>query len=127
MAIYEPREDTFLLEAQVRIFSHGRVLDMGTGSGHLAAAAAKNADEVVACDINPEDLVYAKKKHTELGLTRNISYVESDLFSAVQGTFDLIIFNPPYLPDEPALKDVALDGGKEGWELIARFLSQASA
>ena len=118
--IYEPREDSFLLQKQVRKFAEGRVLDMGTGSGFQAVAATETADYVLAVDINSEAVEYVKKK--------GINAIQSDLFENVNGQFDIIIFNPPYLPedpDEPADSKLTTTGGKEGFELLLRFLEDA--
>ena len=121
--LYEPREDSFLLAEQVKKYAHGTVLDMCTGSGIQAMMAAKkkNVKSVIAVDINKKALGAAAHAHS----SKKIRFLHSDLFSNIKGTFDTIICNPPYLPDEPRLKDVALDGGKKGYECTARFLNQA--
>ena len=119
--IYEPREDSFLILEQVKKHSRGNVLEIGTGSGILAQEAAKQADSVLAVDINAEAIEHCKKRVKE----NNVSWLVSDLFEKVDGKFDLIIFNPPYLPDYENVQDIALDGGKKGYELIEKFLSQA--
>ncbi|MBU1111510.1 MAG: methyltransferase, partial [Nanoarchaeota archaeon] len=54
-----------------------------------------------------------------------IEFRQSNLFSNIKESFDLIIFNPPYLPSCANCPDIALDGGKEGYELIEKFLKQA--
>ncbi|MFH1770283.1 MAG: HemK2/MTQ2 family protein methyltransferase [archaeon] len=113
--IYEPREDSFLLQKHIKDYAKGSVLDMGTGSGILAEEAIKYTDKVLAADINKE----AIKKHSK------IEFRQSNLFSNVKESFDLIIFNPPYLPSCAKDSDIALDGGKEGYELIEKFLKQA--
>ncbi len=116
--IYEPAEDSFLLEEQVKKYAKGKVLDMGAGSG-IQSEAAKNSD-VLAADINPEVVSYLKKK--------GIKAIESDLFSNIKGKFDLIIFNPPYLPKdkrEPKDSSISTAGGEKGNEIIERFLKQA--
>jgi len=120
--IYEPREDSFLLQKQIKDYAKGDVLDMGTGSGILAAEALKYADRVVAVDINPKVISHCKKLYPA------IEFRESDLFSNISADkkFDLIIFNPPYLPDEPLAPDIALDGGPLGFELIECFLQGVS-
>ena len=139
--LYFPREDSFLLQQAVRDHVRGIVLDMGTGSGiqALEAAKKKNVSKVVAVDKNAQAIAYCKHhckhhcKHQSAAgnSTKKITFLVSDLFSAVQGkrfgAFDTIIFNPPYLPSDPSYPDLALDGGKQGCEVIERFLSQASA
>jgi release factor glutamine methyltransferase len=121
--VYEPREDSLLLEKYVRRFASGNVLDMGTGSGIQARAAAEKATSVIAVDINPDAIDECRKEDC-----KRISFVRSDLFSAFEGQqirFDTIIFNAPYLPNDENFKDVALDGGKNGYEIIGRFLADA--
>ena len=118
--IYEPSEDTFLIAEQVKKFAKGRVLDMGTGSGYLAEIALEKTKDVVAVDISEEAIDFVKKK--------NIITIKSDLFSDVEGKFDLIIFNPPYLPkikNEPKKLSIIISGGERGNELIERFLKKA--
>lgn len=118
--IYEPREDSYLLEKYVKKYAEGKVLDMGTGSGILALAALEKAKEVLAVDINEDAVNEARKK--------GINVIKSDLFENVIGKFDLIIFNPPYLPEEK-LEDEETKrivcGGKKGNEILDKFLSQA--
>lgn len=120
--IYEPAEDSFLLEKVVRDRAKGkRVLDIGTGSGILALAALRvEAEEVLAVDINAEAVKSVKQK--------GVNAVKSDLFSKVSGRFDLIIFNPPYLPfDRREDKESTLitSGGEKGDEIILRFIENA--
>ncbi len=116
--VYEPGEDSYLLKKYVEQYAQGRVLDMGSGSGILAKAAKNNSCEVTAADIDPKAIDILKK-------IPGIEVIQSDLFSGIEGDFDTIIFNPPYLPDHPQVKDIALDGGKQGFETIERFLSGA--
>lgn len=121
--LYDPREDSFLLAESVKVYAYGKTLDMGTGSGIQAITATNNVKvkSVLAVDVNTEALVLAKKRNSH----PLIGYIQSDLFSKVKGKFDTIIFNPPYLPDHPNIKDIALDGGKKGYELSVRFLKDA--
>lgn len=129
--IYEPMEDTFLILKEIRPYAYGNVLDMGTGSGVLALEAAKTADLVIGADLNEDALEFARQKAEEYELD-NAKFVYSDLFSYFKEKpwkFDLIIFNPPYLPEEPAEPDeikLATTGGKKGYEILERFFSEAS-
>ncbi|MAG73722.1 hypothetical protein CL620_05360, partial [archaeon] len=125
MDIYEPAEDSFLLQKQLPNYLAPRVLDMGTGSGIQALTAAKHSvvRNIVAADINPDAILALQK---ETALIKKIKPVVSNLFENVSGEFDLIIFNPPYLPQDEGIVDPALYGGKEGWELSERFFATVS-
>ena len=127
-SIYEPREDSYLILKHIPEFAKEAedALDMGTGSGILAEAAAIYAKKVLAADINEaavDSFDYIVKDEK----IKNIEVVKSDLFENIDKNrkFDLIIFNPPYLPTDEELKDIAVDGGKEGYEVIERFLVKA--
>lgn len=130
-AVYEPQEDSFLLQRWVRKKSRGTVLDMGTGSGLQARTAAdkKAVSEVLALDIQPEVIAHCRKHAKD----PKITYLTSDLFRSLRKdtkgrfpkSFDTIIFNPPYLPSEPKAPDKALDGGRHGYETIIQFLEEA--
>ena len=152
--IYQPREDSYLLEREVLKYSGGKkVLDMGSGSGTQAMAALNSgAKEVIAVDIDSESIKELKKKGIKenfdccvnkkskfsnrtickkSNITKQIVYkaIKSDLFDKVRRKFDLIIFNPPYLPeDELGDKESrrATSGGKKGDEIILRFLKYAN-
>ena len=118
--IYEPREDSFLLQKFVKQFAKGKVLDLGTGSGIQALTALESTPDVLAADINPEAVSHAQKQ--------GIQAVKSDLFSNIEETFDIIIFNPPYLPDvdvEDPESRLITTGGPKGHELLERFLKEA--
>jgi len=114
--IYHPREDSFLLQKYVRKYANGTVLDMGTGSGIQALTALEKTKKVLAVDLNKEAVKFVKDK----GINAKVS----NLFSNAKGKFDLIIFNPPYLPT-CKFKDIALDGGKKGYEILERFFLKA--
>lgn len=122
--IYSPADDSFLLQTQVKKYSKGKkVLDMGSGSGILAKTAkAAGAKSVVALDVDDESVNYLK--------SQNLEAIKSNLFSNVKPKekFDLIIFNPPYLPldsreDKESRKTTT--GGKRGDEIILIFLKKA--
>lgn len=120
--IYEPREDSFLLERVVRKYARGKsVVDVGSGSGIQAEAALHAcAKSVLAVDVDDESLRALKSKKLK---TR-----KSNLFSNVKEKFDLIIFNPPYLPRderEDSASAWATTGGEHGDEIVLRFLRSA--
>ena len=123
-SIYEPREDSTMLEKHVRQYTKGKVLDIGTGSGIQAIAAAqnKNVKSVLATDIQKEVVEYCKKNIKN----KKIRFLQSDLFDNVKDRFETIIFNPPYLPQELKLKDLTIEGGKKGYEVIERFLNNVN-
>jgi release factor glutamine methyltransferase len=118
--MYAPREDSFLLLKHVKIYAHGNVLDMGTGSSILALEAAKYADKVIACDIDDDAIANLKKEIHN----KKVTFTISNLFSKIDCKFDLIVFNPPYLPSKN-IKYRDIDGGKDGTQVIAKFLKQA--
>lgn len=95
---------------------------MGTGSALLAREVARYAASVIAADIDKEQIEKLKKENKN----KKIQFIYSDLFSNIKDKkkFDLIIFNPPYLPSQE-IKIKEIDGGKNGTEIIERFLKQA--
>ena len=122
--LYEAAEDSYFLEQEVKKQSKGKsVLDMGSGSGIIAVAAKEaGAKSVLAVDINPDAIKLIQSKEIKARV--------SNLFSKIKQSekFDLIIFNPPYLPEdkrEPKESSRATSGGKRGDEIIIRFLKQA--
>lgn len=121
--IYRPAEDTYLLlKATIaHAKSSDRVLEVGCGSGLISRHLADIVRSVLATDINP----HAAKCAMETG----IDAVRADLFRGIKGRFDLIVFNPPYLPTSPNERmpgwiNYALDGGASGRETIERYLSE---
>jgi release factor glutamine methyltransferase len=78
------------------------VLDMGTGSGVCALAAARRARRVVAADVNPAAVRCARINALLNGLEDRIDVREGDLFAPLAGErFDLVLFNPPFLVGAP--------------------------
>ncbi len=112
-----------------------RVLDMGCGSGVLGLTlAAERPDwDVWLADVSPDALALTQENAASLEIG-NASFLESDLFAAVDGDFDGIVANLPYVPEseratmarevlhDPAL---ALFSGADGLDLIRRFIPEA--
>ncbi|MFC9752714.1 methyltransferase [Streptomyces sp. NPDC056921] len=73
-----------------------RVLDLGTGCGINGILAAGRGCEVVAVDINPHAVAAAAANAVRNGVGERFRALESDVFSAVEGTFDLIVCSPPF-------------------------------
>jgi len=120
--MYEPREDSFLILKHIKNYTNQtyKVLDVGTGTGILAEEASKYAKQVTAIDIDKKSISKLMKNNTN----NKIKFIVSDLFSNIKEKFDLIIFNPPYLPSKK-IKDKRIDGGEQGTEIIEKFLKQA--
>jgi len=129
--VYPPAEDSWLLEEAIlrENLRNKKCLDMGCGSGVQSAAMfSAKASEVLAVDINPAALKAAEqrvkeffKKNKTQKPGHTFSVLESNLFSKVTGKFDLIAFNPPYVPTD-GVKWVDLDGGLEGRVVINKFI-----
>ncbi|HEY3422242.1 MAG TPA: HemK2/MTQ2 family protein methyltransferase, partial [Methanocellaceae archaeon] len=95
-----------------------RALEVGTGSGIVSLFVGDIA-KITATDINPHACMNAR--------LNGVSVVRTDLFSGIKGRFDLVIFNPPYLPTEEEERlrswlNRAFDGGVTGRREIERFL-----
>jgi release factor glutamine methyltransferase len=121
--VYPPESDTFLLleGARQEVRPEDDVLEIGTGSGAVAAGLPVCA-LLVSTEINPHAASYAH--------ANGIEVVRTDLIAGIRGMFDLILFNPPYLPTRPEERiddwlEVALDGGENGRRLIERFAAEA--
>lgn len=121
--VYPVEEDTLLLleTALAEVRAGDRVLEVGTGSGHIAASLLGRVAGVVAIDINPHAATTAR--------SRGLEVIRTDLVAGVRGLFDLVLFNPPYLPTAPAERlddwlEYALDGGPDGRNTIVRFLEE---
>ena len=125
--VYEPAEDSFLLaDAALEEAEPGmRILEVGTGSGFVSAVLRGNLKNirVIATEINP----YAARCARENG----VEVIRTDLFRGIkprsqEAHFDLILFNPPYLPTSeeekvPGWLNYAFDGGTSGRETLDRF------
>ena len=128
--VYIPSDDTFLLARHLDTSEGETVLEMGTGCGLLGILAAKRGANVVAVDINPHAARCSALNAELNGVTRGFKTRQSNLFDAVNDTkFDLIIFNPPYLPTDQNDKadgwlEKAWQGGSTGREVIERFIKE---
>jgi release factor glutamine methyltransferase len=125
--VYHPAEDSLMLADAAKGLK-GNVLEVGSGSGLASLSAARSADSVLGVDINPE-AVECARVNAERNSISNVEFKPSDLFSGVEGQFDTILFNPPYLPtadDEHVAGqlDKAFDGGKDGRGVLDRFLER---
>lgn len=133
-----PRFDTEILVDEVVKYvgdSFLNVLDMCTGSGCIAITISDMCDNatVVAADISKDALDIARENNT-LNQT-DVTFVESDLFENIEGKFDVIVSNPPYirteeienLEEEVKMHDphLALDGGESGLDFYQAITKQA--
>ena len=131
-----PRQDTECLVERVLPYVDGkRVLDVCTGSGCIAIAIAKLGKPFIVhgVDISEEALAVARQNATELNAS--VELFAGDLMTKMDGRYDVIVSNPPYIPPsvieglmpevrlhEPML---ALDGGQDGLEFYRRIARQA--
>lgn len=137
-----PRQDTeILVEEVLRELQDGmKVLDMCTGSGCILISLLhySNHCQGVGADISREALEVARKNGTALlGADKEYSFVESDLFEHVEGKYDIIVSNPPYIRHKeidslmPEVRDHeprrALDGGEDGLDFYRRIAAQSPA
>jgi methylase of polypeptide subunit release factors len=103
-----------------------RILDVGAGSGagglHAASLLARYEPTITLTDISPRALRFCKL-NAQLNGVRNVEIIESDLFTSVDGPFDLIVANPPYLVD-PLARLYRHGGGEFGFELSLRIVEQ---
>jgi release factor glutamine methyltransferase len=119
--IYQPSEDSFLMLEAISNFplEEKETLDVGTGSGILGLYAATQGAVVTVSDI--DDAAIHRVEKVAQSLRATIRTVVSDLFSKISGQFDVIMFNPPYLPSM-TIDDATIDGGRKGRVLAEEFL-----
>jgi release factor glutamine methyltransferase len=115
------------------------VLDIGTGSGNLAVAVARQHKmvRVTATDVSGTALAVAARNAAKQGVDERIRFLEGDLFAplAEDDRFDVIMSNPPYIPHNDiadlvkGVRDyephLALDGGPDGFAVFDRLISEA--
>jgi release factor glutamine methyltransferase len=102
-----------------------RVLDMGTGSGVNAILAAAQANSVLAVDINPQAVQTAQANAERNGVSDRVVARRSDVFSDVDGEFDLIIFDPPFRWFD-ARDQLELATTDPGYRALTTFFDQAA-
>ncbi|HEY5894888.1 MAG TPA: peptide chain release factor N(5)-glutamine methyltransferase [Chthoniobacterales bacterium] len=136
-----PRPETeHLIEVLLPLVkaSNGRrLIDVGTGTGVIALTLAAELPEaeVYAVDVSNAALALAQENATKLALSERVRFIKGDLLSDIDGPFDWIVANLPYIPsdDIPTLSPEvqfdpvsALDGGADGLDLIRKLILQAS-
>jgi release factor glutamine methyltransferase len=119
--VYEPAHDSFLLLRALTLSGTERFLDMGCGTGVIGLHAAKKGCDVTAVDCYPSAVANVCENARKNAL--RATALHSDLFERVDGTYDVIAFNAPYLPTEHEHR--AWDGGPDGTSVIMRFLADA--
>lgn len=129
--IYLPAEDSYLMSKILkkelpRLLKENKelkFLEIGCGSGinlQTALNIGTKKENIFSGDINKKAVEHCKK----LGF----QCIYSDLFKNINGKYDLIIFNPPYLPEdenEPKNSQLATTGGKTGSEILNKFLKES--
>jgi release factor glutamine methyltransferase len=135
-----PRFETedLIMKTADKIKAPKSILDIGAGSGAIAIALADifPKAKIIATDISSSALEVAKINVNKYNFLDRIKLYPADLFSGLEHTwFDLIISNPPYIPNNeiesliPTVKDfeprLALNGGKQGLEIIDRIIKEA--
>lgn len=138
-----PRQDTEILVEEVLKNTHDgmQILDMCTGSGCILVSLLyySNFCEGLGVDISPQALEVAEENAKNLLADKegvSVRFVQSDLFEAVDGRFDIIVSNPPYIRSDvvetlmPEVRDyeprIALDGKEDGLDFYRRILSDCT-
>lgn len=124
--IYQAAEDSYLLQKEIKKYLKNKdkkikILDMGSGSG-IQAQTCKDLgfNNILTVDVNKKAISHLK--------SLDFDTIQTNLFSNIKGKFDIILFNPPYLPEdkrEPEDSKLATTAGKKGYEIIIKFLIQA--
>lgn len=142
-AVLIPRPETeLLIEIALEHFDHPqpmRILDVCTGSGCVAVGLGREFPKatLVASDISQDALDVARRNLARYGVSARTQCVRTDLLDGIDGPFDLIVSNPPYVPtiDAPGLQPevreyeppAALFAGEDGLQIIRRLVGQAAA
>ncbi len=122
--VYRVDDDSILLVRSLDVREGERVLELGCGTGVLSIHCAKEGAEVTAVDVNPHAVECARRNAARCGLP--VEVMHSNLYDKVEGRFDLIAFNLPYLPvEEEGELEKAWSGGSSGVEPLERMLAGA--
>lgn len=133
-----PRQDTeTLVEEVMRYLRDGmEILDVCTGSGCILLSLLRysNGCRGVGCDISEKALAVARQNAKELGISAQ--FIQSDLFESIEGRFEYIVSNPPYIRKDmiPTLMEevrdheplIALDGGEDGLDFYRKITREAT-
>jgi len=119
--VYEPAEDSMLMIEALEVRPGEEVLDVGCGTGIIALHCAKAGARVTASDVSIRAIECARSNAERNNL--DILLVESDLLERLEGEFEVIVFNPPYLPEDE-MNDPRWTGGLSGLETALIFLEQ---
>ena len=133
-----PRPETELLVELILKESGAAasILDVATGSGVIGLSLALSLPDVAVtlCDISPEALSLATENALRHGIADKVTRKESNLLDSVEGIFDIIVSNPPYIPktdiatlSREVLNDpvLALDGGADGLRIVERLIKDS--
>jgi release factor glutamine methyltransferase len=142
-AVLIPRPDSELLVSECLALAKQRtaprIVDIGTGSGNLAVALARQlpAAQVTAVDLSAEALAVARRNAVKHGVAQRLTLVQGDLFAALPPSdpFDFVVSNPPYIAHDDlarlpvGVRDyeprLALDGGPDGYRVFERLIAGA--
>jgi release factor glutamine methyltransferase len=135
-----PRPDTeTLIEAVLKRYRQHpprTILDLGTGSGCILISLLSEFPDSfgIGVDLSKDAVVTARKNAIHNNVFRRCEFIQSDWSDAIQGTFDLIVSNPPYIESDlieslaPEVRNhdpiLALDGGEDGLESIEILLKK---
>lgn len=134
-----PRQDTeTLVETALKVLpANARVLDMCTGSGCiiLSLAALRPDMTGTGADLSEAALQVATRNRDRLGLSSRVDMIRTDMFTSVEGSYDMIVSNPPYIRSDvietlmTEVKDheprMALDGGADGLAFYRQLTAEA--
>ena len=122
--VYPPSDDSILLIESLDVKQGEKVLEVGCGSGIVSIHCALNGCAVTSGDINPKAVELTRRNFEANRLSSDV--VETDVYSAIEGRFDTIVFNLPYLPvDEEGLLAKAWSGGPDGLGPLPKLLEGA--